>query len=430
MTDNLRNVYAMFSGTIWAIEPNKGREIAALAETIAQGERNPNYPSSEVAEPYVLENGVAVVPIRNVMMKRGNMFMKVSGGTSTELLTTQIARIAAMDGVKAIVFDVDSPGGSVEGLSELRDTIRAIEKPTIAVANDAMFSAAYFVGSSADRVFASKDALVGSIGTIASRVDLSEHLAEKGIKEHVWRSGDFKALGRSSEPLSDKESNETSKLVNHYFGVFRQTVAENRNLTDEQVNAVADGRIFTASEALELNLIDGVKTLSEVLDMAGVEASDAEKVDALTEEYKMAQEENATLRAQLEALEAEGKTKAEEARKLAVDAAVTKLIEGDKKVKPGMEAKLRERLNSDLEGTLAAYELVPVGAAAPAGMEQVELDDSVPAVSQSENEKLLAAAEADPNVGVAENEDEASVFAQLGVSHLRAFGDKYEQVDY
>ncbi|KKK95489.1 hypothetical protein LCGC14_2672290, partial [marine sediment metagenome] len=121
-------------------------------------------------------DGVAVLAVQGVVAKRMNLFTEISGGTSTQLLAQDFQ--AALDDptVHSILLDIDSPGGDVDGTLEMARLIREARgrKPILALGDGTMASAAYWIGSAADRVFITGETTqVGSIGVVATHIDIS-----------------------------------------------------------------------------------------------------------------------------------------------------------------------------------------------------------------------------------------------------------------
>ena len=122
------------------------------------------------------DGAIAVLPLHGPIAQRMNLMTQVSGGTSTEIFGNQLRAAVAEPGIKAIVIDVDSPGGTVHGVPELAAEMLALRgrKPIVAVANSLMASAAYWLGAMADEVVVTPSAVVGSIGVVAPHIDTSK----------------------------------------------------------------------------------------------------------------------------------------------------------------------------------------------------------------------------------------------------------------
>jgi capsid assembly protease len=254
----------------WAIHPAKLQEINAFVEAKLSG-KEIVFEAKEKAEPegkpYAVENGVAVLPLYGVMSKRMNLFSSFSGGTSTELFKRDFRQAMDDPEVKSIVIDVDSPGGSVDGTMEAADAVFVSRgtKPIVAYANGMMASAAYWVGSAADLVFASPTANVGSIGVVATHFDYSERDAKLGVKRTEIYAGKYKRIASDAKPLSSDGKDYLQGLVDDTYALFLSAVAKNRNVKSRSdLMAMSEGRIFIGKKAKKIGLVDGVKTLSAI----------------------------------------------------------------------------------------------------------------------------------------------------------------------
>lgn len=212
----------------------------------------------------VTAGGVAVIPIMGTMMKYGS---SLGDGGSTVMARRRIRAAARDEAVKSIMLLIDSPGGSVAGTSDLADEVLKAKaaKPVTAYIEDMGASAAYWVASQADAIYANQTANVGSIGVFGVVHDMSIRAAQEGIKVMVFRSGPYKGAGTPGEAITDEQRDEFQRHVDELFGVFTKAVMNGRGMTRSEVDAVADGRVWMASDAKGLKLIDGVKSFDEAL---------------------------------------------------------------------------------------------------------------------------------------------------------------------
>lgn len=169
--------------------------------------------------------------------------------------------------VRGVVLAIDSPGGDAVGVSAAADALAALraEKPTAAWTGRMMASAAYFLGSQAQRVTATVDAMVGSIGTVMAIPEFTGLLSRIGINFDIFRTGPLKYTGNGFEKLSDGQRAYLQSTVEQYGEIFKSAVARGRGRSAEWVNEVASGRTWIAGAAAANGLIDGVGTLSDAL---------------------------------------------------------------------------------------------------------------------------------------------------------------------
>jgi signal peptide peptidase SppA len=233
----------------------------------ANGKRNSAGPGS-----------VAVIPIRGIISQRMNMMSEISGagGTSTEKLTTQFRQALEDGNCKAIVFDVDSPGGSVAGITELASEIYNSrgKKPITAVVNSMACSAAYWLASAAKEVVCTPSGQAGSIGVYMIHQDVSKAYENEGIKNTIIKAGKYKTEGNPYEPLSDEARAALLSNVEDYYGMFVKGVAQNRGASQNAVrDGFGQGRSLLATDAVKQNLVDRVGTMDDVLGKYGVKSS-------------------------------------------------------------------------------------------------------------------------------------------------------------
>ncbi len=264
--------------TPWFIREHEGRLMGELVAARLEGIR---LSEAEIAERVSaaqaaqgprrgsrMAGAVAVLPVYGVIMPRANLMVAMSGGTTVESLRTAFREVLADDAVGSIVFDIDSPGGAVDGIDELATEIREARgrKPMVAVANTMMASAAYYLGAQADEVVASPSSLVGSIGVYLEHVEFSRMEDEAGITTSIIRRPDTKNEANDVEPLSDTARAHLQQIVDDYYGQFVSAVAKGRGVGPAAVRAgYGEGRVLTAKRALAANLVDRVGTLDETV---------------------------------------------------------------------------------------------------------------------------------------------------------------------
>jgi signal peptide peptidase SppA len=189
---------------------------------------------------------------------------------STDSIGSQIDQLANDPSVRSIILDVNSPGGSVYGLEELTSKIRsaASKKRVVSVANSMMASAAYYTASAATKTFAAPGSQVGSIGTIAVHVDESAALEAEGVKYTFITAGKYKALGNNAEPLTPDAQAYYQDQVDQYYDMFLGAVAKNRGVAKSLVKSdYGQGKVLSAKDALKVGMIDGIRTLEDVIGM-------------------------------------------------------------------------------------------------------------------------------------------------------------------
>lgn len=213
-------------------------------------------------------DGVAIIPVIGSLVNRGAWIGTNSGTTSYEGIAAQVRDARSDPNVRAIVLDLDSPGGEATGMFGLATAIREAraEKPVIAVVNDMAASAAYGIASQASEVVVSSTSMVGSIGVVLTHFDRSGELASKGIKPTLIYAGANKVDGNPFGPLSDAVRADLQVQVAKFYDQFVGLVAQGRGdrLTEADARAT-EARVFIGQEAVDRGLADRVASLDAVL---------------------------------------------------------------------------------------------------------------------------------------------------------------------
>lgn len=199
---------------LWAVDESELRELVrrASGHPSAVHAQNAgtleNYVNELIGPPPSLqiEDGIGTLMIAGVLVKgAGPLDRFFFGGEDVDHYRAQIQEAADNPKVQGLILRFDSPGGSVTGIPEFGSQVAAFPKPVVAFTDTQMCSAAYWLGAQADAVVASPSAIVGSIGVISSFYDVSQMLAAVGVKPEVFTSGDLKAAGIGSIPLTEDQ---------------------------------------------------------------------------------------------------------------------------------------------------------------------------------------------------------------------------------
>jgi capsid assembly protease len=272
----------------WVIHPEKLRVIEMFLSRKARGEEIPETEvmaakqgkrSSGPTPP----GGVGLLPLHGVMTQRATWMQEWSGGCSTDVLGAAVDQAAADPNIKAIVIDVDSPGGSAYGVAELGDKIAAATKAkkVIAVVNSVAASGAYWAASQASEIVVTPNGEVGSIGCYMIHVDESKALAEAGLTVTPIVAGERKIANHPFAPLSDLGRQEIETLVNDYHAKFVKAVASGRNVSQTAVrDGFGRGGMVRAEAAVKEGMADKIGTLDSVLGRYGVTPQEAGIVKA------------------------------------------------------------------------------------------------------------------------------------------------------
>jgi protease IV len=178
-----------------------------------------------------------------------------------------LKEIEENDSIKALVLRVDSPGGTTVASEEIYLALRDIakKKPVVCVMRSYATSGGYLAAIGADYIVAREGTLTGSIGVIMQSAEVSELVQKLGIKPFTIRSGALKGSPTPLERFTEKEATMLQGLIQDFYHYFIDLVKKRRKLTDEQVAAIADGRVVSARNAVKLNLIDAIGGEQEAL---------------------------------------------------------------------------------------------------------------------------------------------------------------------
>jgi protease-4 len=172
----------------------------------------------------------------------------------------RIEALAETKGVKAIVLDINSPGGSVGAVQELYMRILRVKKekkiPFVALFGDVSASGGYYLGAACDKIVAHPGTLTGSIGVIFSVTNMEGLFNKVGFKMDPIKSGKHKDIGSPARAMTVEERKILQDLIDDAYGQFVQAVADGRHMTVEEVKPLADGRIYSGNQALALKLVD------------------------------------------------------------------------------------------------------------------------------------------------------------------------------
>ena len=192
--------------------------------------------------------------------------LEISGIILNDPVRDKVLRRAARRGaVKALIVEIDSPGGTFVGGEALYNHLRSIaeEKPVVAVMGGTATSAAYLAAIGTSRVFARNGTVTGSIGVIMQTADITGMLEKLGIKPETVKSGPLKAQPNPIEPFLPAAREATEVVVSDLFAMFVDIVATRRKIDRDKVVALSDGRVYSGRQAREAGLVDAIGGVAE-----------------------------------------------------------------------------------------------------------------------------------------------------------------------
>jgi signal peptide peptidase SppA len=219
---------------------------------------------------------VAVLSLSGSMVSKETFWNRYVG-----LVSYQEARnaaiVAAEAGCRGLLLDIDTNGGSAEGIGELSDFLSEFDRtvmPVFTYTGTKMLSAGYWVGCVGRRVFSSSMANSGSIGVVSAHISYARMLKEQGIDVTMFRQGEFKALGSPYETLDDKAKADIEARMKNFYEPFLSHVSANRGIAiPALIETAAEGRVFMGSDAVKAGLVDEIttfdKAVSAVISLVG-----------------------------------------------------------------------------------------------------------------------------------------------------------------
>lgn len=289
----------MMNSKILAIEPtfweNSIKEKTAVLQNTAL--LNALF-SQAKPKATAVQNGVAVINIESPIYRKSSWWL---GGITHKEIKAEIQKALDNEEVKAIFYNIYSPGGSVAGTQELAAFIKeaSSKKPSCAFVDGMCCSAAYWLASATGKIYAAESAELGSIGVVLMHRDYSKVYEKWGVQYTYITAGSKKSVGASEIPLSDEDKEYLQNQVNGIYDVFLENISQNMGLDLNKKTEWADGRVFLGKDAVNLGLVSKIvktkeeamtllleETKENIMSIPNTQANDQEKqtVSAMSED--------------------------------------------------------------------------------------------------------------------------------------------------
>lgn len=193
---------------------------------------------------------------------------------------------------KAVVLDIDSPGGSPYASEDIYLAARTLgkRKPVVAAVRGIGASGSYMVACAGERIFALPSSVVGSIGVISLRPSVEQLLGRIGVEMNVAKTGDYKDMGSIFRPATPEEQAREQQFLDDIFARFLEIVDEGRpGLDAAQIKALATGEIFLGNKAQEVGLVDELGGLDDAVEWVAARAEIEPKTAVLRPRRGLAQ---------------------------------------------------------------------------------------------------------------------------------------------
>jgi len=207
---------------------------------------------------FSLREKVGIIPIEGII------------GDAEELIE-QINEFADDRGIRAVVLRIDSPGGGVVPSQEIYQAVRELKKKKKVVASMGSVAASggYLIAVAADRIVANPGSITGSISAVMHYANVEGLLKKVGVRSSVVKSGKFKDIGSPTREMTAEERSLIQAIVDDIYDQFVRTIALNRKLPLQRIFELADGRIFSGRQAMDLGLVDELGGLQDAVLLAG-----------------------------------------------------------------------------------------------------------------------------------------------------------------
>jgi len=226
--------------------------------------------SEVMVEPGLIREKIALVDVSGLLINEYRRGLLSEGENPVSFLTEKLNAAAEDPRVKAVVLRINSPGGGVTASDLMHQEIVAFRRrtgrPVVGMMLDVAASGGYYVACACDEIVAHPTTVTGSIGVMMLTLSVHGALEKLYIKTHTIKSGQFKDAGSPFRDMTDEDRRIFQGMIDQFYQRFLDVVGTGRpKLTPEQVRALADGRVYTAGEALKLGLVDRVGTLQDAI---------------------------------------------------------------------------------------------------------------------------------------------------------------------
>lgn len=267
---SVNNFISFANSHVWAMEEKHIEKLFKEIEAKSGKPVNENFTKMEFdGYGYKKAGKAAIIDINGVIEKKFSLarywFM---GMVSTEMLQKDIQNALNDTDIETIVFNIDSPGGTVDGTKELADFIyeKRNEKKFITYGNGMMCSGAYWIGSAAHEIFSYDTSEIGSIGVWQPHIDASGFYDKLGLKITLIYAGKYKVAGHPYGSLKEKDKEIIQERIDNFYDIFVNSIAKNRGVDIKDVNKkMAEGRVFLGEEAKDRGLIDELASVDQVI---------------------------------------------------------------------------------------------------------------------------------------------------------------------
>ncbi len=208
----------------------------------------------------------------DLQLDRGDIAIIEIKGTilDSEKTIEKLNKVKKNDSVKAVVLRIDSPGGGATASQEVYEEVKklVVSKPVVVSMGTLAASGGYYIACPATKIVANASTITGSVGVLMEHVEIHELLKWAKVSAEILKSGSMKDAGSPFKNLSPEERKYFEDILNNMHLQFQRAVSDGRKISLEEVIKIADGRVFTGEQALQLKLVDQLGNLQDAIDLA------------------------------------------------------------------------------------------------------------------------------------------------------------------
>jgi protease-4 len=216
----------------------------------------------------ITENKIAVIRLSGAIQSESPGLFPGGNVISPQLVRSQLGRAKNDMTVKAIVLQVESPGGNVAACQEILNEIEQVKKPIVVSFGTIAASGGYYISAKVNKIVALPGTLTGSIGVISELPNLKGLFQKIGIDMEVFKGGKYKDMYAGIRELTPEEKAIMQEMTDQLYDQFVKVVAEGRGLNEAKVRELATGQLYTGVQAKELGLVDELGGLDKAIDVA------------------------------------------------------------------------------------------------------------------------------------------------------------------
>jgi len=224
------------------------------------------------------KNKIALIPVKGVISFEGELsfpFLAKGNVCGSDKILEMLEEAKKSKTIKAIVLEINSPGGTPYPSKEVAEYLKNFGKPTVAWVREVAASGAYWIASSCQKIVADALSTVGSIGVASFRPDFSKLMKKFGIDVETLTTGIYKSLGFPFKKSTPEEKEVLEKELQIVYKIFIQEVKKNRNLAENVVKEISSGKVYFGEEGKKLGLLDYLggkdKAISVAKELAKIE---------------------------------------------------------------------------------------------------------------------------------------------------------------